>query len=289
MRKITLFLLCSLFILSTKTASAQDRFFAFTSQSNVIPKGTRSLELWYAKKSGGQVFFNGNYTRIGLKMGLGKNVLSAFYANLSTEALVPTEIDHTNKKVRMYGALTKTTDISFTNELKVKILDPVANPIGLAINNEITLGSQFMRITPRLILDKRVGRNFFDFNFLAEIEKRWESESNGDVMTTQAPVVTSEVEIPFELSMGYMRFLKGDKVGFGFEVRNHNEIFKGVGLEHSVVFLGPALHLQDDKWFFNITALSQLGNLHKSWIAPESKVLDEHQNFELRTSLGFIF
>ncbi len=56
MRKITLFLLCGFVIFMTKSASAQDRFFAFTSQSNVIPKGTRSLELWYAKKAAVKYF-----------------------------------------------------------------------------------------------------------------------------------------------------------------------------------------------------------------------------------------
>ena len=269
---------------------AQDRFFAFTAQSNVLPKGARSLELWYANKSGGQVFYRGNFTRVGLKMGLGGNVLTQFYANLNSVAQIKSEINSLNRTQRLYGsAIEQTSDVSFSNETKIKILDPIANPIGLAIFNELTIGSTFRRISPKLIIDKRVGNNFFVFNVLWEFEKRWESTPAKDVTNTVAPTITSQQEIPFEFGLAYMRFLKNNKLGFGLEIRNHNEIFQDAGWEHSVLFMGPAMHYHDDKWFFNLTLLPQITNLRTSWLAPDSHVWDEHQKFELRTQLGFMF
>jgi hypothetical protein len=285
MRKIAILLLSTFFVALSMSLHAQDRFFAFTNQSNVLPKGARAVEMWYANKSGGYSYFKGNYTRVGFKMGLGKNVLTQFYANLNSVSQVETEIDHTDHLTRMYSpGIVKSTDVSFSNETKIKFLDPVANPVGLAMYLETTLGTQYSRITPKLIIDKRIGNNLY------EHETRWSSDAvTNDVPTTTAPKVTKETEAPVEFGLAYMRFFKEDKIGVGFEARNHNEILPGTGWEHSAVFLGPALHFHDDKWFFNITALSQVGNLKKSWIAPDSKVLDEHQRFELRTQLGFMF
>jgi hypothetical protein len=280
-----------LVVILTNAVHAQDRFFAFTNQSNVLPKGTRAVELWYANKSGGDAYYRGNFTRVGFKMGLGKNILTQFYANLNSVAQIENEIDHTDHKTRMFSAgIVQTTEATFSNETKIKLLDPVANAIGLAAYGEFTIGPKYTRITPKLIMDKRSGNNFFVFNILAEIENRWDTEGvASDIPTSIAPKVIKEKEIPFEFGLAYMRFFKNDKFGLGFEVRNHNEVIDIAGWEHSALFLGPALHIQDDKWFFNITALPQIANLKKTWIAPANKVLDEHQNFELRTQLGFMF
>ena len=281
--------LCGLLIALSCQLHAQDRFFAFTSQSNVLPKGTRSIEVWYANKQGGQVYYNGNFARLGFKMGLGSNVLTQFYANFNSVAQVESEIDPIDKVTRTYGSsIEKTSDVSFSNETKWKILDPAANAVGLAIFNELTVGSTYFRFSPKLILDKRVGQNFFVFNALFEAETRWVTATTPPNRNV-APTVEKQSEQPFEFGLAYMRFTKNNKLGFGIEARNHNEVLPGTGWEHSVLFIGPALHFHDDKWFFNLTALPQIANLRHSWIAPESKVLDEHQNFELRTQLGFMF
>jgi hypothetical protein len=51
MKNLTqLFILCVV-CLTTFKATAQYRYLAYTMQSNVIPKGTRQLEVWYAKKN----------------------------------------------------------------------------------------------------------------------------------------------------------------------------------------------------------------------------------------------
>ena len=66
-----------LFILSVSIGfltNAQDRFFARTYTSNVLPKGDIDLEFWHTSRIGhaGQ-FFHAQDQRMGLEIGLGKN------------------------------------------------------------------------------------------------------------------------------------------------------------------------------------------------------------------------
>jgi hypothetical protein len=283
-------LICLGFCLNLTNAVAQDRYFAFSSQSNVIPKNTRQIEVWYANKSGGNAYFSGNYARVGFKMGLGKNLLSEFLINVSNEAFIANEIPSETQTKRVYdNKLTQVQDVSFTNEIKFKISDPVANPIGCAIYNDLTIGTRFIKFNPKLILDKRMGQNFFTLNLSAEFDKKFEIDESVVVPVGTPPTVVKSKEVPLELSMGYMNFSKNNKFGIGVELKNHNEVTAFAGWEHSVLFLGPAVHFRDETWFFNLSLLPQIGNLRKSWIAPDSHVWDEHQKFELRTVLGFIF
>ncbi len=287
MRISVLAFLC--LVLSLTNATAQDRYFGFASQSNVIPKNTRQVEVWYANKSGGNAYFNGNYARVGLKMGLGKNVLSEFFINVTNEAFVANEIPAEGKKRVFDNKLTQIQDVSFTNELKIKLSDPVANPIGCAIYNDLTIGTRFLKFNPKLIFDKRAGQNFWTLNLSAEFDKKFGIDESAVVAAGVAPTVLKTSEVPLEVSFSYMNFAKSNKFGIGFELRNHNEITKEAGWEHSALFIGPAFHFRDENWFFNLSALPQIGNLRKSWIAPDNHVWDEHQKFELRTVLGFIF
>jgi hypothetical protein len=290
MKNLTkLFILCVV-CLTTFKATAQDRYLAYTMQSNVIPKGTRQLEVWYANKSGGYSYFNGNYMRTGFKVGLGKNLTTTYYINVSGEAYVGSEINHTDKVTREYDQfLTKESDISFSADVKYKILDPVANPIGLAIHADITVGGNYYIFSPRIIIDKRFGNNFIAFNAWVAAHSEFDVANPSSEVSTTKPEMSKFSEPPIEMELAYMRFTKNQKFGFGAELRIHSEATDFAGWEHLAIFGGPAIHARGDKWFFSASAMPQLGNLHKSWIAPDSKVLDEHQNFELRTAVGFVF
>jgi hypothetical protein len=292
MKKTTLlFMVCAFLTIASTTMHAQDRFLAYTAQSNVLPKGTREMEIWYANKNGGQVYFNGNYMRTGFKMGVGKNIIAGYYLNFASEAYLGNGIDPLDKKTRLYDSeLTDKSDFSFTAYGKIKLLDPVANPIGLAIETELTIGSSERIFAPKLIIDKRFGNNYVSFNTWVAIHKQKVLETtNTNPNNKTAPTVTSFKEPQYEFDLAYLRFLKSQNIAFGFEMRTHSESTAKAGLEHVVLFGGPAVHFRGDKWFLNLSAMPQLGNLHTSWIAPDSQVLDEHQKFELRTMLGFIF
>jgi hypothetical protein len=272
------------------TLKAQDRFLAYTAQSNVLPKGTREIEVWYAKKSGGYSYFNGNYMRTGFKMGFGSNFLAGYYINYDSEAFIGNEINHADHKTRLFDpTMTIENKISFSLYTKYKLLDPVANPVGLAIEAELQLGANYVNYIPKLIIDKRFGSNYISFNFWTSVHKAKEVVSTTDVPSTKAPQITNFIEPPVEFDLAYLHFTKNNNIGIGFEARVHSEKTDFAGWEHVALFAGPALHVRGDKWFFNLSAMPQITNFHKSWIAPDSRVLDEHQKLELRTMLGFMF
>ncbi len=287
-----LMFLCIIFMaLSSITSQAQDRFLAYTAQSNVLPKGTRAVEIWYANKNGGEAYFNGNYMRTGFKMGFGKNFIAGYYLNMASEAFVANGIDETDKKTRIFeNSLTQRTDFSFSAYAKMKFLDPVANPIGLAAEMDLTIGSNYFIYSPKLIIDKRFGNNYVAFNAWVALHKTSEIETaTVPSNRTTAPTIKRFSEPQYEFDLAYLHFMPKQNMAFGVEARTHSESTEAAGLEHIVLFAGPAMHFRGDKWFFNLSAMPQIHNFHTSWIAPDALVLDEHQKFELRTMLGFIF
>ena len=95
-------------------SKAQDRIFTYTYQSNVLNKGQREIEVWNTLRQGKQDFFSRLDNRTEFEVGLGGNLQTSFYLNLTT--ITQTVMD---------GAQ-KTTDtrheIGFSNEWKLKLI-----------------------------------------------------------------------------------------------------------------------------------------------------------------------
>ena len=91
--------------------------------------------------------------------------------------------------------------------------------------------------------------------------------------------------MPVEFDLAWMYNLN-KSAGLGFEIRNHNEISKGNGWVHSVLFGGPTFIYRSGKWFVIANYLPQWVNLRKTSLAPGNKVLDEHERAEARILIG---
>jgi hypothetical protein len=107
------------------TAYGQDRLFTYTYQSNVLSKGQKELEIWNTLRSGRNDYYSRFDNRSEFEIGLGTRLQTAFYLNL-------TSITATNE-VNSVKLLETEHEISFSNEWKFKLMDPVADPIGLAL------------------------------------------------------------------------------------------------------------------------------------------------------------
>ena len=60
-------------------AKAQDRYFARTYTSNVLPKGAIDLEFWHTSRFGHKnQFYHAQDQRMEFEFGLGKNLQTAF-------------------------------------------------------------------------------------------------------------------------------------------------------------------------------------------------------------------
>lgn len=247
---------------------AQDRFFAWTYTSNVLPKGRIDLELWHTSRFGhkGQ-FYHGQDQRMEFEMGLGKGLQTALYFNHYQQRFSE-GTDGTSTK----------SEIGFSNEWKWKLSDPSTNKLGLALYGEWGIkGGDEVELETKVILDKYIGKSLFAFNGIVEFEKEFEWEN--------ASVVHDGLESPVELDFAYLYNLKPN-LGIGFEIRNRNDIAKGKGWENSILYAGPTINYRTPNWFVIFNCQPQIANIHKTAYAPYSKVLDEHERTEARIILG---
>ena len=248
---------------------AQDRFFAHTYNSNVLPKGNIDLELWHTSRIGhNSGYFHAMDQRMELEVGLGKNVQTAFYFNRyqSTFSNSLDELQHTN-------------EIGFSNEWKWKLSDPSANALGTALYGEWGVKGDEIEWEGKLIMDKYVGKNLFAFNLVGELEQEIEKENGKFELEQEAT--------PVELDFAYMRNFN-QRFGAGIEVVNYNDIVKG-NWNSSALFAGPTVNYRSDRWFVIANYLPQWTNLHKTAAVPGNKVLDEHERAEARVIVGFSF
>jgi len=257
-----------LFIIILTCLQAQDRYFGRTYTANVLPKGNFDFELWHTSRFGheGQ-YFHAMDQRFEYEVGLGGNVQTAFYFNRFQKSVS----DST-------GAISQSSEIGFSNEWKWKVSRP-ASKLGAALYGELGVKGDELELETKLILDKSFGKNLIAFNAVYELEFEAERK-NGENEFELA-------ETPLEFDIAYMRNFS-TSFGGGIELRDFNEIAKGTW-EHSVLFAGPTINYRGNRWFVIFNYLPQLVNLHKTAVAPKSKVLDEHERAEARILIGFSF
>ncbi len=249
------------------TAGAQDRYFARTYNSNVLPKGSIDLEFWHSSRFGhrGQ-FFHAQDQRMEIEIGLGGNLQTAFYFNRYQQRF-STSADGTETA----------NETGFSNEWKWRVSKPFSKT-GVALYGEWGIrGGDELELETKLILDRWIGKHLVAFNGILEYEKEFKWE-NGKLLS-------DEWEMPVEFDLAYMYTVK-PSVGLGFEIRNHNGIAKGKGWEHSVFFGGPTLNIRGNNWFLIANYLPQWVNVHRTPEAPLRKVLDEHERAEARILIG---
>ena len=259
----------SVLVIVSFYAAAQDRYFAQTYTSNILPKGAVDIELWHTSRLGhlGQ-FFHAMDQRMEFEVGLGRNVQTAFYFNRYQKSFSnpSDEIIHSN-------------EIGISNEWKWKLSDPSNNKIGTALYWELGIKGDEIELETKLILDKSFGKNLLAFNLVYEIEHEIERENGKTELELEAT--------PLEFDLAYMRNVS-TSFGLGLEFRNNNEIVKG-HWQNSVLFAGPTLIYRADRWFIIANYLPQIRNLHTTSTYPNKKVLDDHERAEARILLGFSF
>ncbi len=257
-----------LLILCSGSSFAQDRFFARTYTSDVLPKGAIDLELWHTSRFGhsGQ-FFHAQDQRMEVEFGLGKKLQTAIYFNRYQKRFSETT-----------DGTTVTNEIGFSNEWKWKLSDPAANKLGFALYGEWGIkGGDELELETKLIFDKNIGKSLLAFNAIVEYEKEFEWAQN--------KVESDNWTLPVEFDLAYQYFAKPN-LGIGLEIRNVNDISKANGRENSVLFAGPMIRYTGKKWFIIANYQPQVANLYKTATAPTSKVLNAHERAEARFIVG---
>ena len=243
------------------SAHANERHFTYTYESAVLPTGAREIEVWTTPRIGKEDYFVRFDERMEFEVGLTDQLMTAFYLNWSAV----TADDP-------MGVRTSETEFGgVSSEWKWKLMDPVADAVGLALYGELLGATDEFEAEGKLIIDKQVGDLLLAGNLV--LANEWEMEAD-----------ETETEQEVELDLAATWFLRPG-LSAGLELRNHNEVVEGEW-EHSALFLGPVIAYATDGWWAAVTILPQLPALKKE--GDGARVLDEHEKLEARILFSFL-
>ena len=265
MKKIIVF---GLVFFSIMSVNAQDRLFTYTYQSTVLNQGQKELEIWNTVRTWRDDFYLRLDNRTEFEIGLGKNIQTAFYLNLTTQTKT---LDENAVK-----SLETENEISFSNEWKWKLLDPVANPLGLALYAEYGISSKEFEFEGKLILDKKINNFTIAANGIYEAElvpafanneMEWEKETKMD----------------FNLALAYSFSPK-----FHLTMENaYRNVFAEGNLEHSAIYSGLGVSCVQDKFWINFTVLPQIKSFRGE--TNNSLNLNEFEKVQFRLLFSYEF
>jgi hypothetical protein len=148
-------------------------------------------------------------------------------------------------------------------ELIYNLSNPVVDPVGISLYQEISVSRQHFESESKLIAQKNFGRWILDYN--ATVEAEWEEkgleEQNGELQEA----VGASYEISPRLSVGIEFFRE-----FGFPDWRDDEKIRNV-------FAGPNISYRHQSWFVTVTALAQATDT------------PDEADFQLRTIFGLGF
>ncbi len=268
----TFLFVASLFF-ATEAAVANKRHFTYTYETAVLPKGSHELEIWNTVRINRKDFYRGLDTRTEFEFGLGGNLQTSLYLNVSNSASFED------------GILVNDQSFGFSNEWKYKLMDAVADPVGAALYAEASVSTTEIELEGKLLLDKQIGRFLFAFNAITE-----HSFVNGLDSISKVAMQTEDV---FELCGGATFFVT-PSFTIGLEVRENIKNppgFEGGGL-YSAFFAGPSLSVAGPNWWSAVSILPQIAGSSKSEagiVSTDKLELLQHEKLEARLLLSFEF
>lgn len=148
-------------------------------------------------------------------------------------------------------------------ELIYNLTNPVLDPVGLSIYQEIKVGDELVEWESKLIAQKNLGRWIFAYN--ATLEAVWEgpelNEREGEF--TQALGASYEISPPLSIGIEFVHELVFPDWRDAEKIRN--------------VFVGPNISYRRNQWFVTGTALAQATDT------------SDEPDFQLRTIFGIGF
>lgn len=247
---------------------AQDRLFTYTYQSSVLNKGQRELESWHTLRAGREDYYVRYDHRSEYEIGLGSNLQTAFYLNLTSKTKTVTE--------NSIKFLSTSNEIGFSNEWKLKLLDPVAHLVGLAVYAEFGISSNEYEVEGKIIVDKKIGdltiaaNGVYEQEFIPGFnnnELEWEKEK--------------KIE-------GYLAFAYSLNPKFHFTIENAlKNVFAEDIIAHSALYSGLGFSYVQDKFWVNFTVLPQVKSFKGE--TDNNLNLNEYEKVQLRLLFSYMF
>lgn len=248
-------------LLCASGAWAGQKRFSFMSETSTLAPGAQEVELSVEPHVGRSSAYAKFKNKLEWEMGVVPHLQTSIYFN--TESVIE-------------GAV-KQADLSWSlaNEWKWNLMDPVADPFGLGLYGEVTLGFHEVELEGKLLLDKRMGPWYASVNLIGEHE--WEL---GD-----GPPVREE-----KLAAGAgLVWFANDSISFGLEARVHGIHSTDEGYEGSALFLGPVFSWAGRNAWVTISAMPQLVGFQGAGSPTVGSALElaHHERFIGRIIVGF--
>lgn len=145
-------------------------------------------------------------------------------------------------------------------ELIYNLSNPVVDPVGISLYEEIAAGRQHFELESKLIVQKNFGRLILDYN--ATLEAEWEAKG----LNEQDGELQQALGASYEIS---------PRISIGIELL-HEFVFPDWRDADRIrnVFIGPNASYRHGNWFVTVTALAQATDTH------------DEADFQLRTIFG---
>ncbi len=264
-------LLVALMMIGLAPLRADERFFTYVYEADVLPKGAWEFEQWLTYRKGfpgGDRDFSRHIWdfREEIEYGMTERLTTALYLNFRQE-----------QNIARQEGLEDTSTFKFKGvsaEFKYQLLNPHKDPVGLALYFEPTYNGNEQELEYKVLLSKNLGDNWV-VAANAVFEQEWERE---DGETERESVLEFTAGAAYRLTPNW---------SLGLEGRYHS-VFEGIGLDDHLGtgwFLGPNVHYGTAKWWATFTVLPQItGNPRDDEINRT-----EHQTFETRLIFGINF
>jgi len=148
-------------------------------------------------------------------------------------------------------------------ELIYNLTNPVIDPVGFSLYQEIKVGRQHLELESKLIVQKNLGPLILDYNLTLEAE--WEQQRLQERQGELQQALGASYELSPRISVG-LEFL-------------HEFVFPDWRDEEKIrnVFVGPNVAFRRQNWFVAVTALAQATDT------------PDEADFKVRTIFGFGF
>ena len=249
-------------------SQAQDRLFTYTYQSTVLNKGQREIESWHTLRAGREDFYARYDNRTEYEIGLGGNLQTAFYMNITSKTKTVTE---NNIK-----SLSTSTEFGFSNEWKLKLLDPVAHPVGLALYGEFGIASNEYELEGKIILDKKIGNLTIAANAVYEQEFKPGYE-NSEFKWEKEKKIEGYLSFAYPLNPKFQLTLEN-------VVKN---VFEESEIAHSALYSGVGFSYLQDKFWANFTVLPQVKSFKGE--TNNNLNLNEYEKVQIRLLFSYLF
>jgi len=246
-------------------ASADERFFTYSYEANVLPEGDLEFEQSITNQSGKE---DGDYSewnfRSELEYGVTQHYMTALYLNWDSIRSEGVEGEDSENEAKFKS-------VSWENIYQV--LNPNTDPLGFALYFEGATDGIEHELEWKLLFSKPIGN--FELVTNAVYEMEWERE---DARTER------EGELEFTFGAAYHL---NPKLSIGLEARNKSAYpggFNLSGQEYQTWSVGPNIHYGTPKWWATLTVLPQVwGNGEGS---EGSRQLVHEESAEVRLIFG---